>query len=502
MSKKITPLSNFLTLFNEGVYVILLIISALAFLARFRHYIEENEETRKNDMKKAILTLAVSIFLTLFHHPSFAQQMNLLQCMEYALAHSLSIQQSETALSNAELEHKAAVAAFFPTLSASTSASLSFGRAIDPADNSYTTLTTVSNGYSASAHLPIFSARRLINSLKVAKLSRSTSQSNLEATKENVTREVMSCYFDVVYYIGMVDIAKRRLEANKRSLELVELQFELGQRSRADVQEVEATVASGEYTLISQQNSLQMAYISLRSAMNYNEEQELEINPEVGVENIVVGASLDATLDYALANHRNVLNADRSVRMSEINLSNAKWQMAPSLSSGISFSYNTNYYTRMGALATPTPDWLSQIKGNRGTGLSLGSISFPIFSGFSRRHAKLRAKNNLRNAEINAESVRRSLTTEVTRAYQQMQGYGAQYIVNRKRVDTARLAYEGMEQKFERGMVTPLDLQTSSTALLQAEADMLHTRLSYILQCRIVDFYNGVSFIESAAIKK
>ena len=31
--------------------------------------------------------------------------------------------------------------------------------------------------------------------------------------------------------------------------------------------------------------------------------------------------------------------------------------------------------------------------------------------------------------------------------------------------------------------------------------DMLHTRLSYILQCRIVDFYNGVSFIESAARK-
>ena len=134
MSKKITPLSNFLTLFEEGVYAILLIISIFTFLARFRHYIEENEETRKNDMKKAILTLAVSIFLTLFHHPSFAQQMNLLQCMEYALAHSLSIQQSETALSNAELDHKAAVAAFFPTLSASTSASLSFGRAIDPAD--------------------------------------------------------------------------------------------------------------------------------------------------------------------------------------------------------------------------------------------------------------------------------------------------------------------------------------------------------------------------------
>ena len=220
-------------------------------------------------MKQAILTLSVSIFLTLLSHASFAQQMTLLECMEYALENSLTIQQNENSLSNAQLEYKAAIAEFFPTMSASTSASLSFGRAIDPANNAYTTITTFSNSYGASVSVPIFSARRLINSLKQAKLSREISQSTLETARENVTREVMSCYFDVVYYIGLVDIAEQRLKASQRSLELIKTQFELGQRSRADMQEVEATVASNEYTLLSNQNSLQMAYISLGSAMNY-----------------------------------------------------------------------------------------------------------------------------------------------------------------------------------------------------------------------------------------
>lgn len=453
-------------------------------------------------MKQAILTLVVSIFLTLCAYTSFAQQMTLQECMEYALENSLSIQQSENALNNAQLEHKAAVAAFFPSMSASSSASLSFGRAIDPADNSYTTVTTFSNSYSTGVSLPIFSARRLINSLKQAKLSRETSQSNLETTRDNVTREVMSCYFDVVYSLGMIEIAEQRLKASQRSLELVKTQFELGQRSRADVQEVEAAVASNEYTLLSNQNALQLAYISLQSAMNYHEDRPLEINPEIGVENIISASSLDGVIDYALTHHNSVLNAERTVRNSEINLSNAKWAMVPSLSSGISFSYGTSYYTRMGKLATPTDDWPTQIIDNRGTGLSLGSISIPIFSGFSRRHNKIRARNNLRNAQISAENVRRSLETEITRAYQQMQGYGAQYVVNRKRVDTAKVAYEGMEQKFECGMVSPLDLQTAANALLQAEADMLRIRLYYIIQCRVVDYYNGVSFLESAAMKK
>ena len=453
-------------------------------------------------MKQAILTLSVSIFLTLLSHASFAQQMTLLECMEYALENSLTIQQNENSLSNAQLEYKAAIAEFFPTMSASTSASLSFGRAIDPANNAYTTITTFSNSYGASVSVPIFSARRLINSLKQAKLSREISQSTLETARENVTREVMSCYFDVVYYIGLVDIAEQRLKASQRSLELIKTQFELGQRSRADMQEVEATVASNEYTLLSNQNSLQMAYISLGSAMNYQEDKPLEINPDIGIDSPIIASSLDGVIDYALANHNSVLNAERSVRSSEISLSNAKWQMAPSLSSGISFSYGTNYYTRMGKLASPTDDWPTQIIDNRGMGLSLGSISIPIFSGFSRRHNKIRARNNLRNAQISAENVRRSLETEITRAYQQMQGYGAQYVVNRKRVDTAKVAYEGMEQKFECGMVSPLDLQTAANALLQAEADMLRIRLYYIIQCRVVDYYNGVSFLESAAMKK
>lgn len=289
-------------------------------------------------MKKAILTLVVSILLT----PASAQRLSLVECMEYALEHSLTVEQSEISVRNAQLEHKAAVAAFFPSMSASTGASLSFGRAIDPADNSYTTLTTFSNSYNTGVSLPIFSVRRLVNSLKQANLSRETSQSNLQNAKENVTREVMICFFDVVYYTEMVDIAKRRLEASRRSLELVKTQYELGQRSLADVQEVEATVANYEYTLLSQQNTLQMEYISLRSAMNYEQDKPMEIDTQVGVESVITHNSLDDIIDYALTNHYSVRNADRSVRSSEINLSNAKWAMAPSLSSGISFSYGTS----------------------------------------------------------------------------------------------------------------------------------------------------------------
>ena len=74
-------------------------------------------------MKTTILTPLVSIFLTLSALSSYAQRMTLVECMEYAIENSLSVEQSENSLHNAKLERQAAVAAFFPSASASSSAS-------------------------------------------------------------------------------------------------------------------------------------------------------------------------------------------------------------------------------------------------------------------------------------------------------------------------------------------------------------------------------------------
>ena len=452
-------------------------------------------------MKTAILTLLVSIFFTLHSSLSFAQQKTLAQCMEYALENSLTIQQNLYSLDNARLDHNAAVAAFFPSMSASTGASLSFGRAIDPADNSYTTITTFSNSYNAGISLPIFSARRLVNNLKQAKLSYESRLGDMQTAKDNICREVMSAYFDVVYYEGIVELAKQRLEVSRKNLELVKSYYELGQRSRAQLSEVEASVSNDEYTLIAQENSLHLAYISLRSAMNYPQEEPLQIVTDIAIDGVGYANSLESVKEYALANHNSILSAERNVKSSQISYSNAKWSLWPSLSGSISYNYGTSYYTRMGKLAPTTDNWAAQMKQNRGSSISLGSLSIPIFSGFNRRHNKLRAHNNLLNAQLSEQRTRRSLDDEITRAYQQMQGYGAQFVVNHKRVETAQLAYDGMEQKFQCGMISAIELQTSANSLLQAQADMLRTRLYYIIQCRVVDYYNGVPFIESAQRK-
>jgi outer membrane protein len=81
--------------------------------------------------------------------------------------------------------------------------------------------------------------------------------------------------------------------------------------------------------------------------------------------------------------------------------------------------------------------------------------------------------------------------SEVTTSYQQMKGFAKQYLLGQKKVEAAQLAYDGIAAKFEKGLVTAIDLQTASTTLLQAKSDCLRSKLQYIIEYKMVEYYNG-----------
>lgn len=53
------------------------------------------------------------------------------------------------------------------------------------------------------------------------------------------------------------------------------------------------------------------------------------------------------------------------------------------------------------------------------------------------------------------------------------------------------LAYNAVAGKYDRGMVSALDLQTAANNLLQARSERLRARLQYIIKTRLVEYYNG-----------
>lgn len=77
------------------------------------------------------------------------------------------------------------------------------------------------------------------------------------------------------------------------------------------------------------------------------------------------------------------------------------------------------------------------------------------------------------------------------------EGYAKETIQLDKQVRANELAYQLTLRQYEEGLMSPLDVQTSSATLLEARANLLQKQLMYIMKCKIVDYYKGIPFVEN-----
>lgn len=423
--------------------------------------------------------------------PESSAPMTLDACMRYAVEHSPAVRRQDYANRNYRQDYIASVAALVPSVNGAVSASTSFGRSVDPETNTYTDVSNFDNSYSASGQMPLFAGLTGINTVRAAKVMRLQGVEELQLARDEVALRTMEAYFDVVYYTGSVRLAREQLETSAAELAKSRKLLELGLKSAADVAEVESQCASDDYLVTQRENNLALAEIALSEAMNYPADRPLVIDTDIAVGTPAGAVPFDDVLAYALDNHPKALAAGYDVRHSRLQFSVAKGNLYPSISVG--GGYSTNFFMNLDD-RTQYAAFPAQFRDNRGYYFS-AQLSIPIFGGLSRRTSLNRARNNWRIAELRRVETLRALQSEIAQAYQQMLGYGKEFVQASKKSDAAQLAYDAVAGKYERGMVSALDLQTAADKLLQARSERLRARLQYIVRVRLVEYYNGEPLI-------
>lgn len=417
-------------------------------------------------------------------------QFSLDDCMSYAVENSPRIKKQDYVNDSYRQTKNSAVASLFPSISAGVRGDANYGLSVDPLTNTKTNVGNYSNSYYVSAGISIFDGLSSVYALRAANMGVLMGKADLELVKDKVAIETMCAYFDVVYYTQSVIIARERLDASRANYERCIVLEELGLRSYADVLELEAQMASDDYLLTRQQNNLDLAVITLKQAMNYPADRDLPIDTKADIEITAVEFPVQEILDYALDNNPQIASADFALRQTRFGYLAVKGSMYPSIY--LSGSWGTSYahYENQAGLGS----FNQQLKDNRGYGFSV-SLSIPVFNGLSKRAAAGRHRNSMLIAEQALVETERAVQTEILRNYQEMQGYGKEFIQASKKVDAATQAHCAVERKFEVGQVSTIDLQTSANRLLEAQAERLNARLQYIIRCRLMDYYGGSPLI-------
>ena len=76
-----------------------------------------------------------------------------------------------------------------------------------------------------------------------------------------------------------------------------------------------------------------------------------------------------------------------------------------------------------------------------------------------------------------------------------MNGLADEFYQAKKQTDAMIVAHNVNQRKFTEGLISAIELHTSSNRLLQAKVDELNARLKYELKHRLVHYYKGTPFI-------
>lgn len=412
-------------------------------------------------------------------------------CMAYAVEHATDVKREVVNARQRKQDYQKAVTDFLPSVVGGVQGQYAWGRNIDPETNTYNHVTTFNNYYQLYASLNVFDGFATINAFKQAKLARAYSTTAMQKVRDDKAIDVMQKFVDAAYAEASIQIASDKLAESKRLLAKMQRLYELGEKGRPDVVQMESQVAEDEYNLTHQKHVAQQCLLTLKSAMNFPVEEELRL--------VTNGKQVNESFPI---NHetvyQNFLNASPDVKSAEYEVEKARYdykiakgRLLPSLS--LSGGISTNFYRNLSQRGQ-YEGFASQFRNNRGEYLAL-TLSIPIYDNVAWHQVK-KARNDWQLALVNLEETKRKLHDNIAQAVMDAEGYAKELEQMDKKVASDSLAYYMSSRKFEEGMLSTFDLHTAAQTLLESRIKQLQMQMLLVIKQRLVDYYQGKNLIK------
>jgi len=422
----------------------------------------------------AALTIAASLHTT-------AAEWSLDSCINYAIDHNITVRSRALDKTTGEYDVVEAKDKFLPQLAASASQSFNFGRGLT-SENTYANRNTTNFQWGAQLSLPLFQGLSTVRQLAYAKASLRAIVEEYEASKENVTLNVIAQYLQVLYCRELNDVAKNQAELSRTELTRQKALLQAGKIPEIDMLNAESQLAQDELSVVTTNNNYVMALVDLAQLLQFPDVEGFNVSPLDDADKLL----LPATEVYAnaLANNHGLIAQRERINAADKYISVARTGMIPRLS--LNAGVGSSYYTISGF---QNQKFGGQMKDNFNTYIGL-SLNIPIFDAFSTRNAVRKAKVQSISARLQYESAQTDLFKAIQQAY--YEAIGA-----KKRLETGIIAENATEQtflatreKYNLGRATPTEYETAKTNHLKAISERIQAKYEYMLRTRILEFYN------------
>ncbi|MGZ2258534.1 TolC family outer membrane protein [Roseobacter sp. A03A-229] len=365
------------------------------------------------------------------------------------------LDQNRALLRAADEDVATAVSALRPILNYSASLSRDFGDR-----RSFTTTggQTVSNLESTTGTIGLAASLLLYDGgatslgVDAAKETVLGTRQQLISLEQSVLLRAVSAYLNVIAAREFVSLRQNNLRLLTQELRAAQDRFEVGEVTRTDVAQAEASLAEARSGLATAQGDLLQAEEEYRNVVG-NAPGNLSAPPSLPR----LETNVETARARAVQSHPDLLAAQHFVAVSELNIMRAKAALKPTVSAvgslGLTENFGNSNYTRSGDIGIELSGPIY-----RGGGLSAG-----IRSAIANRDAQ---RGNL-------IEVRKQVSQDVGSAYAALAAQRASLQASEERIRAARIAFEGVREEATLGARTTLDVLDAEQELLDAETSRI-----------------------------
>jgi outer membrane protein len=442
------------------------------------------------------------------------------ECIDYALKNNITVKQNEL---NAELSQQNLVqsqANVLPSVNGNISHNYNFGRTIDPFTNQFATDRVLSQNFSLSSNVTIFSGLQQYNTIQQNKYSYLASKYDVDKIKNDVAMNVAMAYLQVLFSQELVEIARNQSQITVAQVERTQKLVDAGSLAKGSLYDIQAQLASEELSLANAQNQLDLSYLTLAQLLELTSMEGFSIvKPEINIPaETTLSASPGQIFTTALGIQPDIKSAEYKTISSKKSLAVARGGISPRIifSGSIGTGYSgiaqrlavpsayTGTFDTVGVttagdfVLTPgisdpqfeTTPFSDQVNDNFNQSFGV-FVTIPIFNGLQTKTSISRAKISMESSQLSLQLAKNQLQKNIQQAYADANAALKKYAATEKTVQAMEESFKYMQQRSDVGMVNAVDYNVSKNNLTKARSELLQAKYDYVFKTKVLDFYQG-----------
>jgi outer membrane protein len=442
------------------------------------------------------------------------------QCIDSALKSNVVVKTADFTAQGAKYGYLQQIGNMLPSLSGGGQFYNSGGKSVNSFNNTYITENYNQGNAYLQGSFPLWNAGSIQNFIRQYSLAYRADKKDLQYQKDLMTITIILDYFNVLSAEEQLALAEKQMEDTRQRVLLMQIQDSLGAITPTAFTDQKGQLNTSQLTVVIAKNMLETNKLKLSQDMNIPYSPNLDVaKMEVAPTPVIYDATVDQIYQNATKNIAAIEAAELHVASATKAVQATRGNMAPALyltyqvytqysSAATSNALLNNFYGPDGSYVTvngaqlpvysqqanlgPTKGvpFNTQFKNNVYTSFGL-QLNVPILNHLSYRVLYKQSRVALDQWLFNQKTVNNTLRQAVESAYVTMMQAFRTYNVTYNQVQNYDESFRAAKIRYDAGAIASLDFVIYNTNKNAAELSLIQAKYNYLLETKILDYYQG-----------